>query len=121
MNTEHKILSDITVWMKYAKYNPEKQRRETWKELVDRNKEMHLRKFPEHTETIERAYQYVYDKKILPSMRSLQFGGKPIELNNTRLFNCSYLANRRLQSVQRNDVPTIEWNRSWVLSTKARH
>ena len=91
MNTEHKILSDITVWMKYAKYNPEKQRRETWKELVDRNKEMHLRKFPEHTETIERAYQYVYDKKILPSMRSLQFGGKPIELNNTRLFNCSYL------------------------------
>lgn len=63
MNTEHKILSDITVWMKYAKYNPEKQRRETWKELVDRNKEMHLRKFPEHTETIERAYQYVYDKR----------------------------------------------------------
>jgi ribonucleoside-diphosphate reductase alpha chain len=91
MNIEHKILSDIVVWSKYAKYDKSKQRRETWKELVDRNKQMHLDKFPEHSEVIEKAYKYVYDKKILPSMRSLQFGGKAIEVNNTRLFNCSYL------------------------------
>jgi ribonucleoside-diphosphate reductase alpha chain len=77
--------------MKYAKYVPELGRRETWTELVDRNKEMHLKKFPELSETIEKAYELVYSKKILPSMRSLQFGGKPIEVNNTRLFNCSYL------------------------------
>jgi len=77
--------------MKYAKYVPELGRRETWTELVDRNKEMHLKKFPELSETIEKAYELVYAKKILPSMRSLQFGGKPIEVNNTRLFNCSYL------------------------------
>jgi len=91
MELNHAILSDITVWMKYAKYVPEKGRRETWTELVDRNKEMHLKKFPELSETIEKAYELVYAKKILPSMRSLQFGGKPIEVNNTRLFNCSYL------------------------------
>ena len=42
----NKILSDITVHMKYAKYLPEKERRETWTELVDRNKGMHLKKFP---------------------------------------------------------------------------
>lgn len=91
MELNHALLSDITVWMKYAKYIPEKGRRETWTELVDRNKEMHLKKFPELSETIEKAYELVYAKKILPSMRSLQFGGKPIEVNNTRLFNCSYL------------------------------
>lgn len=91
MELNHAILSDITVWMKYAKYVPELGRRETWTELVDRNKEMHLKKFPELSETIEKAYELVYSKKILPSMRSLQFGGKPIEVNNTRLFNCSYL------------------------------
>ena len=91
MELNHAILSDITVWMKYAKYVPELGRRETWTELVDRNKEMHLKKFPELSETIEKAYELVYAKKILPSMRSLQFGGKPIEVNNTRLFNCSYL------------------------------
>ena len=37
MNVEQNILSDITVYMKYAKYVPEKKRRETWEELVSQN------------------------------------------------------------------------------------
>lgn len=77
--------------MKYAKYLPTKQRRETWKELVDRNKNMHIEKYPALKEEIEEAFKFVYDKKVLPSMRSLQFAGKPIELNNTRLYNCCFL------------------------------
>lgn len=92
MELEKEILSDIVVWSKYARFVPELNRRETWTELVDRNKQMHIRKFPELSVTIERAYELVYAKKILPSMRSLQFGGRPIEVNNTRLFNCSYLS-----------------------------
>jgi ribonucleoside-diphosphate reductase alpha chain len=52
---------------------------------------MHLKKFPQLAEEIEAAYKYVYDKKVLPSMRSMQFAGKPIEINNARIFNCSYL------------------------------
>ena len=91
MNIEQNILSDITVYMKYAKYVPELNRRETWSELVDRNKEMHLEKFPQLKDEIETAYKLVYDKKVLPSMRSLQFAGRPIELNNARIFNCSFL------------------------------
>ena len=85
------ILSDITVHMKYAKYNPELNRRETWTELVDRNIAMHKKKYPNLIEQIDEAYKYVYDKKILPSMRSLQFAGKPIEISPNRLYNCSYL------------------------------
>jgi hypothetical protein len=42
MELETKILSDITTFMKYSKFLPKKQRRETWKELTDRNKNMHL-------------------------------------------------------------------------------
>lgn len=91
LTVESQILSEITTHLKYAKYLPEKQRRETWDELVTRNKEMHIEKFPALKEEIEWAYQYVYDKKVLPSMRSLQFGGKPIQINNSRIFNCSYL------------------------------
>lgn len=86
-----KILSDIVTYNKYAKYVKEKQRRETWEEIVDRNKEMHLQKFPQLKNEIENVYKLVYDKKILPSMRSLQFAGKPIEINNSRIFNCAYL------------------------------
>lgn len=92
MQLDKKILSDITVHMKYAKFLPEKQRRETWEELVDRNMQMHIRKFPQLKEEIESVYtEFVIPKKVLPSMRSLQFGGKAIEVNNARLFNCSYL------------------------------
>ncbi|NBP69576.1 MAG: hypothetical protein EBU52_12610, partial [Cytophagia bacterium] len=91
MEINHEILSDIVVWSKYAKYTETKQRRETWEEIVTRNMEMHIRKFPNLEKLIRTNYQLVYDKKVLPSMRSLQFGGKPIEVNNARLFNCSYL------------------------------
>ena len=91
LTTESQILSEITTHLKYAKYVPEKNRRETWDELVTRNKEMHLEKFPQLAEEIEAAYKYVYDKKVLPSMRSMQFAGKPIGINNARIFNCSYL------------------------------
>jgi ribonucleoside-triphosphate reductase len=87
----NEILSDITVFMKYAKYIPELQRRETWEELVTRNKEMHIKKFPNLKEEIESVYQFVYDKKILPSMRSMQFAGKPIEISPNRIYNCAYL------------------------------
>ena len=91
MDLSTSILSDITVHMKYAKYVPELQRRETWHELVTRNKEMHQRKYPHIADEIEAAYKLVYDKKVLPSMRSLQFGGKPIEISPNRIYNCAYL------------------------------
>ena len=91
MNIEQEILSSLTVYMKYSKYIPELKRRETWTELVDRNKQMHQEKFPQLKDEIEKAYELVYAKKVLPSMRSLQFAGRPIELNNSRIFNCSFL------------------------------
>ena len=91
MNTSQSILSDITTYMKYARHIPEKSRRETWEEIVDRNKSMHLNRFPQLKKEIEEVYKMVYDKKVLPSMRSLQFAGKPAEINNARMFNCSFL------------------------------
>jgi ribonucleoside-triphosphate reductase len=91
MNISNKILSDITVYMKYAKFIPEFNRRETWKELVTRNKNMHIKRYPDLKDEIENVYNLVYEKKILPSMRSLQFGGKPIEISPNRVYNCAYL------------------------------
>ena len=91
MELSNNILSNITVYMKYAKYLPKENRRETWEELVTRNKEMHQKKYPHIKNEIENVYTLVYDKKILPSMRSLQFGGKPIEISPNRVYNCAYL------------------------------
>ena len=86
MELSSKILSDITVYMKYARFNNELNRRETWEEIVTRNKEMHLKKFPDLKEEIDNVYQLVYNKKVLPSMRSMQFAGKPIDFPKL----CSY-------------------------------
>jgi ribonucleoside-diphosphate reductase alpha chain len=91
MELPAKILSDITTFMKYAKFDSTKNRRENWIDLVDRNKQMHLEKFPKLKKEIEAAYKFVYDKKVLTSMRSLQFAGKPIAINNARLYNCCFL------------------------------
>jgi len=90
MNTE--ILSDITVHMKYAKYNSELLRRETWNEIVERNKTMHIKTYPNLSEEIKNVYEnFVRTKKVLPSMRSMQFGGKPIEISPNRIYNCAYM------------------------------
>jgi len=90
MDLASQILSDITVYMKYAKYLEEKNRRETWHELVTRNMRMHIKKYPELKNDIEENYKFVFEKKVLPSMRSLQFGGKPIEVAPNRIFNCAF-------------------------------
>jgi ribonucleoside-diphosphate reductase alpha chain len=93
MNVSQKILSDITVFNKYAKFVPSKQRRENWNELCDRNQQMHVTKYPQLEVEIKAVYdQFVRAKKVLPSMRSMQFGGRPIELSNNRMFNCAYVA-----------------------------
>ena len=94
MDLSSKILSDLTVYSKYARYNPHIERRETWEEIVMRNYGMHEKKFgylgKDFLTELAQAYSMVLNKEVLPSMRSLQFAGKAIELNNTRLFNCSY-------------------------------
>ena len=91
MELPNNILSKITVYMKYAKYIPELNRRESWYELVTRNMNMHIKKYPKLEDQIKENYKLVYDKKVLPSMRSLQFGGKPIEISPNRVYNCAYL------------------------------
>ncbi len=91
MDASQKILSDLTVYMKYAKFLPDVNRRETWEELVTRNMNMHIKKYPQLAGEILDVYKYVYDKKVLPSMRSMQFGGKPIEISPNRIYNCAYL------------------------------
>lgn len=91
MDASQKILSDITVYMKYAKFTPELHRRESWEELVTRNMDMHIKKYPHLEKEIREVYKLVYDKKVLPSMRSMQFAGKPIEISPNRIYNCAYL------------------------------
>jgi ribonucleoside-triphosphate reductase len=87
-----RALQDYTFTAKYARYKPEDKRRETYKESVDRVREMMHKKYSSKSEEVHRlidkAYDYMAKKKILGSQRALQFGGDPIFSHNARIFNC---------------------------------
>lgn len=91
MDRGREILSEITIFNKYAKYIPKENRRESWREIINRNINMHIKKFPEFKGEIAHAYNFVENKKVLPSMRSMQFAGKAAEVNPARLYNCSFM------------------------------
>ncbi len=91
MELNQQILSDIIVYMKYARYLPELKRRETWDEICTRYQHMMTEKYPHQSGEIEEAMQWVRHKKVLPSMRAMQFAGPAIARNNSRIYNCAYL------------------------------
>jgi ribonucleoside-diphosphate reductase alpha chain len=84
-------LSSLTVFSKYAKYIPELKRRETWNEIIDRYQSMMIKKYPNLEDAIIKSAELIRDKKVLPSMRALQFAGAAAEVNNARIYNCCYL------------------------------
>ena len=84
-------LSKLTVFSKYAKYIPELKRRETWDEIVGRYEAMMIKKYPKLEEQIRETTNFIREKKVLPSMRALQFAGPAAEVNNSRIYNCCYL------------------------------
>lgn len=83
-------LQDYTFISKYARYNEELKRRETWDEAVNRVKDMHFEKYSQNDikDDIEWAFERVKEKRVLGSQRALQFGGKPVLKKNARLYNC---------------------------------
>lgn len=91
MELDQQILSEIIVHMKYGRYLPEKQRRETWPEICDRYTDMMLNKYPHLEQELEANMAFVRSKKVLPSMRAMQFAGTAILRNNSRIYNCAYM------------------------------
>ncbi len=91
MELNQEILSDIVIYMKYARYIPEHQRRELWPEICSRYENMMIEKYPHLVTEIRENMTWVVQKKVLPSMRAMQFAGAPIVKNNSRIYNCAYM------------------------------
>lgn len=86
-----KAIADYTHVSKYSRFRSELGRREIWPETVNRLKKMHIEKFPELADEIEEVFsKWVLPKLVLPSARSLQFGGMAIKVNNARMYNCTF-------------------------------
>jgi ribonucleoside-diphosphate reductase alpha chain len=84
-------LSNVVVFNKYAKYLPQQKRRETYNEIIARYLQMMVDKYPDLVNDIRHYGNFIYGKKVLPSMRALQFAGPAIQKNEARIYNCCYL------------------------------
>jgi ribonucleoside-diphosphate reductase alpha chain len=84
-------LQNYTFVSKYARWLEDKNRRETWKEAVDRVRSMMHTRYDEFgmAEDIDWAYDMMYKKKVLGSQRALQFGGDPILKRHAKIYNCT--------------------------------
>lgn len=94
MDIGKKLLSDVVAYTSYCRYLPKENRRETWEESVGRYIQMMMNKYGKYTQVAERlneAWDAIYNKEVLPSMRALQFAGKSMEISPNRGYNCSYM------------------------------
>jgi len=84
-------LQNYTFVSKYARWLEDKNRRETWKEAVDRVRTMMHTQYDSFgiAEDIDWAYDIMYKKKVLGSQRALQFGGDPILKRHAKIYNCT--------------------------------
>ena len=83
-----KSLMNYSFVSKYARWIPEKKRRETWRESVDRVMHMMYEQYPDVNGDIVWAYDMMHKKRVLGSQRALQFGGQPIFRHHARMYNC---------------------------------
>jgi ribonucleoside-triphosphate reductase (thioredoxin) len=95
-------ISDYIAMSKYARFREDLGRRELWPEAAKRVFDMHRSRFAALLnneafgldltlgQLIDQAETAVRDRRALPSMRSMQFGGDAIEVNNARMYNCTF-------------------------------
>ncbi|MHA1305463.1 MAG: ATP cone domain-containing protein [Candidatus Heimdallarchaeaceae archaeon] len=95
LRPDSKAFADYITLIKYSRYDEKLGRRELFNEIIDRIVKMHKSKYPQLSDKIDQAFSFVYNKQVLPSMRSMQYAGKAIETNNARMYNCcASLCNR---------------------------
>ena len=90
-STSNPEYSNFIALSKYARWLPEKNRRENWQETVYRYTEFFANKYPEFSSTIHNELsQAIYNLEVMPSMRALMTAGEALERDNVAGFNCSY-------------------------------
>ena len=86
------VYQQVIAASRYARFIPEKQRRETWEETVDRLINYLEVKVPDLKDDLKRIHNAVLNLEVMPSMRLLMTAGEACERDNISAYNCSYLA-----------------------------
>ena len=86
------IYQEVIAKSRYARYLPEKKRRETWEETVNRLMNYINTKVELDDETFDNLLEAIDKHDIMPSMRLMMTAGEACERDNISAYNCSYLA-----------------------------
>jgi ribonucleoside-triphosphate reductase len=94
------LYQQVTHQTKYARWNEDKNRRETWVETVDRYMDFiqeHLTEnfHPLSNEDFEACRKAILRLDVLPSMRALMTAGPALKRDNAAAYNCAYLVINR--------------------------
>lgn len=76
---------------RYARYNDDLKRRETWEETVDRLCSFWRDRYP-LLFPYEEVKKAITNLEIMPSMRSLMTAGKALDRDEVSGYNCAYIA-----------------------------
>lgn len=76
---------------RYARYNEELNRRESWEETCSRYCNFFENKYPDIF-PYEEIYNGIVDMEVMPSMRALMSAGPALARDNMAGYNCSYVS-----------------------------
>jgi len=76
---------------RYARWLPDENRRETWKETVDRYTGFFKNRFPD-TFPADDVNKSIHNLDVMPSMRCLMTAGPALERDEIAGYNCSFVA-----------------------------
>ena len=82
---------------RYARWIPEDNRRETWGETVDRYFDFiteHLNKnhsYVPNEKILKELKDAVYNRNVMPSMRSVMTAGAALDRDHVAGYNCSFV------------------------------
>ena len=81
--------SNYIALSRYARWKEDEERRETWKETVDRYVDWLQGHFPKID--LDFLRKPIKEKEVMPSMRALMTAGPAADRDNMAIYNCSYL------------------------------
>ena len=84
-------LGELVYLRSYARWLESENRRETWNETVDRVCQFLFNESPVNQEEIALIKEMILTQQVMPSMRSLWASGEFASIDNTAIYNCSFL------------------------------
>lgn len=85
------IYSEVIHKSRYARWLPDKKRRETWGETVDRYVDYMAARVDMPEKLRKEIRHAIYHKNIMPSMRAMMTAGAALDRDNVAGYNCAYL------------------------------